>query len=123
MDDVDADELFAYMDKVSGVATALSELSFERLLNDKELNKYYDVTTGEWLGEEGEELRENILLSIENQRLYFLAGAYASYGYDPSTMTWEEFLTDINGAKDEQDLAFINFESCSKASKFCCISG
>lgn len=111
MDDVDADELFAYMDKVSGVATALSELSFERLLNDKELNKYYDVTTGEWLGEEGEELRENILLSIENQRLYFLAGAYASYGYDPSTMTWEEFLTDINGAKDEQDLAFINLYS------------
>ena len=34
------------------------------------LNKYYDVTTGEWLGEEGEELRENILLSIENLYLF-----------------------------------------------------
>lgn len=109
--EVTADDLFAYMDKISGVATALSELSFERLLNDKELNKYYDVTTGEWLGEEGEELRENIILSIENQRLYFLAGAYSSYGYDPSTMTWEEFLTDVNGAKDEKDLAFINLYS------------
>lgn len=110
-DDVEitTDDLFKYMDSTSGVATALSELSYRRLVNDSKYNKYYQ--DGKWVGEEGEELRDTIIASIENQRLYFLAGAYSSYGYDPSTMSWEEFMQNVNGAKDEMDLVFLNLYS------------
>ena len=108
--EVSADALFKEMDYTSGVATLLSELSYRRLVNDTTFNKYYDAETGKWLGDEGKELRDNIVTSLENQRLYFLAGAYTQYGYDPTTMTWDEFIA-ANGAKDEKDLAFLNLYS------------
>lgn len=108
---ITADDLFKAMDKTSGVATAISELSYRRLINNSAFNTYYNSETGEWIGEEGKEKRDEIKESVENQRLYYLAGYYSSYGYDPSSVSWEEFLRSVNGANDEADLAFLTLYS------------
>lgn len=106
-----SDDLFKAMDKTSGTVTVISELSYRRMLNNALFNTYYDPETGKWLGEEGKEKREEIKESIETQRLYYLSGAYSSYGYDPSSMSWEDFLKNINGASDEKELAYLNLYS------------
>lgn len=106
-----SDDLFKAMDKTSGAASVVSELSYRRMVNNALFNKYYDYTTGKWIGKEGKDKRDEITTSIENQRLYYLSGAYSSYGYDPSSMSWSEFLKNVNGAKDEKDLAFLNLYS------------
>lgn len=108
---ITADDLFKAMDKTSGVATAISELSYRRLVNNNVFNTYYDYETGKWIGDEGKEKRDEIKESVENQRLYYLAGYYSSYGYDPSSMSWEDFLRNVNGANDEKDLAFLTLYS------------
>lgn len=106
-----ADDLFKAMDKTSGASSVVSEISYRRMINSTLFNKYYDASTGKWIGKEGKDKRDEITTSIENQRLYYLSGAYSSYGYDPSSMSWEEFLKNVNGAKDEKDLAFLNLYS------------
>lgn len=106
-----ADDLFLYMDKTAGVQTSLSQIAYKRLVNNQKYNKYYDVETGKWNGEEGKELRDIILQSIENQRLYYLSGAYAQYGYDPASVSWEEFMKNVNGAETEKELAMLNLYS------------
>lgn len=100
-----ADDLFAYMEKTAGLSTAVSDIAYQRLLNNPLFNKYKDMETGKWIGDEGKELKESITAQVENQRLYFLSGSYASYGYTPQTMTWEEFLYQLNGVKTEYELA------------------
>jgi len=109
--EITTEDLFKEMDKTSGVATLISELSYQRLMQTLEFNKYYNYETKEWLGEEGEEVRQNIIDSIENERLYYLSGYYSSYGYDPAETSWEEFISSIYGADDPQDLAMINLYS------------
>ena len=104
-------DLFEYMDETSGIATLISELCYQRLMNTLEFNKYYNSETGEWLGEEGKEVHENIIANIENERLYYLSGYYSSYGYDPSVTPWEEFISTIYGASDPQELILINLYS------------
>ena len=103
--EISVEDLYAYMEKTLGLATAISEISSQRLVINTYFNKYYDYASKEWLGEDGEELRDNIIESVENQRLSFLSGGYSYYGYDPSTMTWEEFLFQMNGVNDEYELA------------------
>ena len=100
-----ADDLFKYMEKTSARTTAISEISYQRLLNNQLFNTYKNMETGKWIGEEGKTVKTNIVNQIETQRLYFLTGNYSSYGYDPTTMTWEEFMYQLNGVKDEYELA------------------
>lgn len=103
--EISVEALFDYMEKTLGLATAISEISSQRLVINTYFNKYYDYASKEWLGEEGEELKDLIIENVEVQRLNFLSGAYASYGYDPSVLTWEEFLFQMNGVNDEYELA------------------
>ena len=127
--EVTVDGLFDYMEKTLGLATAISEISSQRLVINTYFNKYYDYASKEWLGDEGEELRDTIIESVENQRLSFLSGGYSYYGYDPSTMTWEEFLFQMNGVNDEYELAELMLYSnvasdyIAEAIKFVSVSG
>lgn len=105
------DELFKAMDKTAGASTVVSELSYRRMLNNSLFNKYYDAETGKWIGKEGKEKRDEIKTAIENQRLYYLSGAYSSYGYDPSNMSWEDFLKNVNGSANETEYAFLTLYS------------
>lgn len=100
-----ADDLFNYMEKTSGLSTAISDIAYQRLLNNPLFNTYKDMETGKWIGDKGKETRDSITAQVENQRLYFLSGSYSSYGYSPQTMTWEEFLYQLNGVKSEYELA------------------
>lgn len=109
--EVSADELFKDMDKTSGVATAISELAYVRMMNNTLFNEYYDAENKTWSDEKGKEKRAEIIESLENQRLYFLSGSFSQYGYDPNSMSWQEFLTNVNGVKDEKELAFMNLYS------------
>lgn len=109
--EITTEDLFKAMDETSGIATLISELAYQRLMNSLEFNKYYNAETGEWLGEEGKEVHDNIVESIENERLYYLSGYYSSYGYDPSVISWEEFISSIYGAEDPQELILINLYS------------
>lgn len=127
--EVTVEAFFNYMEKTLGLATAISEVSSQRLVINEYFNKYYDYASKEWLGDEGEELRDNIIESVENQRLSFLSGGYSYYGYDPSTMTWEEFLFQMNGVNDEYELAELMLYSnvasdyIAEAVKFVSVSG
>ena len=103
--EITVDAFFNYMEKTLGLASAISEISTQRLLINTYFNKYYDYESKTWLGEDGKELRDNIVENIENQRMNFLSGAYASYGYDPKAMTWSDFLFNLNGVNDEYELA------------------
>ena len=50
-----AEDLFNAMDKISGVTIALSELTYERFLNNSDINKYYNVAEGKWTDSEVQE--------------------------------------------------------------------
>ena len=102
--EITVEAFFNYMEKTLGLSSAISEITSQRLIINTFFNKYYDYASKEWLGDEGKELRDNIIESIENQRMNFLSGAYSSYGYDPATMTWNEFLYNLNGVNDEYEL-------------------
>ena len=95
-------DFFNDMDSLYGMTLALSEITYRRFLYNEAFNVYKDMNTGEWLDEEK---RDSFIEDIETQRLNFLAGGYSSYGYDPTTMTWEEFMEALYGAKNEQELA------------------
>lgn len=95
-------DFFNDMDSLYGMTLALSEISYRRFLYNQAFNVYKDMATGEW---KDEEKRNEFIEDIETQRVNFLAGGYASYGYDPSVMSWEEFMVALYGAKDEQELA------------------
>ncbi len=100
--EISIDDFFNDMDKLQGMTVALSEISYRRFLYNSAFNVYKDMVTGEW---SDEEKRDEFIEDIETQRVNFLAGGYSSYGYDPTTMTWEEFMQALYGANNEQELA------------------
>lgn len=109
--EITVDDLFNYMDKTLGLASAISEISQQRLIANTYFDKYYDAATGKWT-DEGKELKDNISANIEAQRLNFLSGAYSYYGYTPSSdYTWEDFMFDINGVRSEKELAMLSLYS------------
>lgn len=101
--EITADQLFKEMDTVYGPASVLSEITYERFLTNTELNEYYKKETDEWVSKDK---YKEVLESISNLKLAFSSGSYSYYGYDPSTMTWEDFLQDVNGVKDENELKY-----------------
>ena len=109
--EITVDDLFNFMDKTLGLASAISEITQQRLVVNTYFDKYYDAETGKWT-KEGKELKETISANIEAQRLNFLSGAYSYYGYTPSSdYTWEDFMFDINGVKTEKELAMLSLYS------------
>lgn len=98
---VSTEDLFKAMEETYGMTIALSEVIYKKFLYNTEFNKYKDMVTGEWLDSDK---RDEYINDIETQRINFLAGGYASYGYDPSVMSWEEFLVALYGVKNEQEL-------------------
>ena len=109
--EITVDDLFNYMDKTLGLASAISEITQQRLVANTYFDKYYDAATGKWTSD-GKEIKENISANIEAQRLNFLSGAYSYYGYTPSSSyTWEDFMFDINGVRTEKELAMLSLYS------------
>lgn len=97
-----ADELYVEMEEKYGASVALSQLTYQRFLNNNKFNKYKDMANNKWLDEDK---RKEYIEEIETQRVNFLAGGYASYGYSPANMSWEEFMSALYGAKNEVELA------------------
>ncbi len=100
------DDLFNAMDYKYGPSISLSLLNYERFLTNKNYNTYYDYTKegkekDKWLDKDKyNSLKEQ----VANEKLVFTSGTYSSYGYSPSDMTWLEFIKDIYGANDENEL-------------------
>ena len=99
-----ADALFVAMDKVAGMTTALSEINYERFLNNETLNKYYNAQEGKWTDKDvQEELEDEVATEKEN----FENGDYVNYGYDPKSMSWTEFVRSVYGVNDEKELTIL----------------
>ena len=100
------EDLFKEMDYKYGASVGLSLVNYERFLTNTNFNKYYDYTKegkekDKWLDKDKyNSLKEQ----LANEKLVFTSGTYSSYGYSPSSMTWLEFIQEIYGAKDENDL-------------------
>lgn len=100
------DDLFNFMEYKYGVSIGLSLLNYERFMSNKEFNKYYDYLSegkekSKWLDtKKYNELKEE----VANEKLVFTSGSYSQYGYGPDSMTWLEFIKEIYGANDENDL-------------------
>ena len=98
------DALFNEMDYKYGVAIGLSRLNYERFLTNTKFNSYYDYKSDKkekWLDKE----KYNLLKEqLANEKLVFTSGTYAQYGYSPADYTWLEFIDEIYGAKDENEL-------------------
>ncbi len=97
-----ANDLYKVMDKAYGMGMAISKLSYDRFLYSVKYNEYKDMVTGEW---KDEEKRAELIEEIETTRLNFLAGGYTSYGYDPTTMSWKDFMKGLYGVDNEKELA------------------
>ena len=100
--EISTSEFYTAMEKLYGMTVALSELTYQRFIYNEVLNIYKDMETGKWLDAEK---RDEYIENIETSRINFLAGGYASYGYSPATMSWEEFMVALYGVKDEKELA------------------
>ena len=101
------DDLFNEMDYKYGVSIGLSLMNHERFLGNTDLNKYYDYKSDakkekdKWIDRDKyNELKEQ----LANEKLVFTSGTYAQYGYSPADYTWLEFIKEIYGAEDENDL-------------------
>lgn len=105
--DYTTDQLYDAMDKIYGISLAITLINEERFLVNTKFNEYYDYAStankekDKWLDQEK---YQELTTEVSNEKLNFSAGAYESYGYGPSTMTWEEFLQSIYGVSDEQEL-------------------
>ena len=100
------EDLFKAMDYKYGTSIAMSLLNYERFMTNTKFNTYYDYTKegkekDKWLDKtKYNELKEQ----VANEKLVFTSGTYSSYGYSPSDMTWLEFIKEIYGANDENEL-------------------
>ena len=99
-----ADELFQAMDAKAGMTTALSELTYQRFLNNANINKFYNMSTKEWLDDDA---KDSVETQIETEKKNFEDGNYVSYGYDPETMAWEDFISGVYGAKNDDELMLL----------------
>lgn len=99
-----ADALFAAMDEVAGMTTALSEINYERFLNNAELNKYYNVKEGKWTDKD---VQDEIEDEVKTEKKNFENGDYVNYGYDPETIGWTEFVRSVYGVNNEEELILL----------------
>lgn len=99
-----ADVLFAAMDKVAGMTTALSEINFERFLNNPEINKFYNVKENKWTDKDVQEDIEN---EVKTEKKNFENGDYVDYGYNPKEMNWNEFVRTVYGVNTEEELTLL----------------
>ena len=102
--EITAEELFNKMDRVSGITIALSELTYQRFLNNTEINKFYNVETKEWLDKD---VKEDIEDQIATEKDNFKKGTYVEYGYDPKEMSFDDFIDVVYSAKSEEDLLLL----------------
>ena len=102
--EITAEQLFKAMDKVSGITIALSELTYQRFLNNTEINKFYNVETKEWLDSK---VKANIEDQIKTEKENFKNGTYKEYGYDPKEMSFDDFINVVYSAKSEDDLVLL----------------
>lgn len=109
-----ADQLFNGMDKIYGISLSISLINEKRFLYNTEFNKYYDATStakkekDRWIDQEK---YKELTTEVSNEKLNFSSGAYSSYGYDPSEMSWEEFMQNIYGVNNEQELRLYFLQS------------
>ncbi len=99
-----ADELFAAMDEVAGMTTALSEINYERYLNNSAINTYYSVSDGKWLDKD---VQEDIEDDVATEKKNFENGDYVDYGYDPETISWVEFIRSVYAVNSEEELTVL----------------
>lgn len=99
-----ADQLFNLMDKRAGMVTALSELVYQRFLNNSSINKFYNTSNGTWLDDD---VKEDIEDQINTEKANFENGNYIDYGYDPELMTWEDFISGVYSANSEDELMLL----------------
>ncbi|XMB67546.1 hypothetical protein RI065_03215 [Mycoplasmatota bacterium zrk1] len=91
---ITADQLFENLSDRYGATTATLLLNAKIPLSDELLSD--EVIT--------EEKENEIKQTITNHKLQFQQGAYATYGFDPTSMSWDTFMYTGFGVRSEIEL-------------------
>lgn len=103
-----ADDLFKLLDTKYGLLLVTREIDFLRTLNNPDFNKIYDyysegLTQGQRVidKKKWEDIRSSVVIEKNN----FIGGAYSQYGIGP-TYGWKNFLRDVHGVSDVEELMY-----------------
>lgn len=100
--EVSADDMFDIMSKRYGVLLTVDTYQRQVLLQSK-YNKIYDVINDKVLDKkEWKAIGE----SVQDEKRYLSAGAYASYGFN-ANYGWTQFLHDYYGVNNESELKVV----------------
>ncbi|AIO18685.1 hypothetical protein KQ51_00805 [Candidatus Izimaplasma bacterium HR1] len=102
--DITADMLFAYMEDKIGTYYTIDMMKTIMLLNSDAYTEIYEGET-DYLNSSNETIvghRDE----FRTMKTAFGSGAYASYGFDNSIYSWDEFLILAFGADNENDAIF-----------------
>ena len=97
--DFTADELFSELVKMYAVSGATSILVNKRLINNDDLDPYYQ--NGNWVDSNKKAELEEL---IKSEKTNFENGTYKSYGYEPATCSWETFIEASYSVRTDEDL-------------------
>lgn len=95
-----ADQLFAKMNKPYGISSVISELEFNRFIENPEINKIYDFKTKTVLDATKYTV---IQQSIKDEKANFKSNLYEENGF-PAKYGWDNFIRDVYGVESEEEL-------------------
>lgn len=95
-----ADDLFKIMNRNYGISSAISELEFNRFVDNLDLNYIYDFKKKEILDASRWQI---ITQSIKDEKANFKNNLYEEEGY-PASMGWDKFIKAVYGANNETEL-------------------
>lgn len=95
-----ADDLFKVMNRNYGISASISEIEFNRFVDNLDFNKIYDFKNKKVLNEDK---WETILDAIKDEKKNFKQNLYEADGY-PKSIGWKNYIKAVYGVENETEL-------------------